>query len=228
MPVKVCVFDAYGTLFDVASAARRSAEQPGRGDLAKVWEKLAADWRAKQLQYTWLRAVTGDHTTFWQVTEDGLDWAMEAAGLEDPELREELLALYWELAAYREVPRMLAELKAAGYQTAILSNGSPDMLEGAIDFSGIGEWLDATLSVEEVGVFKPARAVYDMVEARFGTKADEVVFVSSNGWDAASAASYGFTTVWVNRAGEPMDRLPGTPHHVLSDLSTLPVLVGDL
>ena len=228
MPMKVCVFDAYGTLFDVASAARRSAEQPGRGDLAKVWEKLAADWRAKQLQYTWLRAVTGEHTTFWQVTEDGLDWAMEAAGLEDPELREELLALYWELAAYPEVPRMLAELKAAGYQTAILSNGSPAMLEGAIDFSGIGERLDATLSVEEVGVFKPARAVYDMVEARFGTKADEVVFVSSNGWDAASAASYGFTTVWVNRAGDPMDRLPGTPHHVLSDLSTLPVLVGDL
>jgi len=228
MPMKVCVFDAYGTLFDVASAARRSAEQPGRGDLAKVWEKLAADWRAKQLQYTWLRAVTGEHTTFWQVTEDGLDWAMEAAGLEDPELREELLALYWELAAYPEVPRMLAELKAAGYQTAILSNGSPAMLEGAIDFSGIGERLDATLSVEEVGVFKPARAVYDMVEARFGTEADEVIFVSSNGWDAASAASYGFTTVWVNRAGDPMDRLPGTPHHVLSDLSTLPVLVGDL
>lgn len=228
MPVKVCVFDAYGTLFDVASAARRSAEQPGRGDLAAVWEKLAADWRAKQLQYTWLRAVTGEHTTFWQVTEDGLDWAMEAAGLDDPELREELLALYWELAAFTEVPRMLAELKAAGYQTAILSNGSPDMLEGAIDFSGIGEWLDATHSVEEVGIFKPARAVYDMVEARFGTKPDEVLFVSSNGWDAASAASYGFTTVWVNRAGEPMDRLPGTPQHVLSDLSTLSTLVRAL
>jgi 2-haloacid dehalogenase len=228
MPVKVCVFDAYGTLFDVASAARRSAEQPGRGDLAGVWEKLAADWRTKQLQYTWLRAVTGDHTTFWEVTKDGLDWAMDAAGLDDPELREELLALYWELAAYKEVPRMLAELKAAGYQTAILSNGSPDMLEGAIDFSGIGSWLDATLSVEEVGIFKPARAVYDMVEKRFGTKPDEVLFCSSNGWDAAASADYGFTTVWVNRAGEPMDRLPGKPHHVLSDLSTLSALVDTL
>lgn len=224
MPAKVCVFDAYGTLFDVASAARRSAEQPGRAALTAVWQKLAADWRSKQLQYTWLRAVSGDHTSFWQVTEDGLDWAMEANGLDDPELREELLALYWELAAYKEVPRMLAELKAAGFQTAILSNGSPDMLEGAVAFSGIGEWLDAVLSVETVGIFKPARAVYDMVAERFGTKPDEVLFVSSNGWDAAFASAYGFTTVWANRAGEPMDRLPGKPQHVLTELSTIPEL----
>lgn len=224
MPAKICVFDAYGTLFDVASAARRSAEQPGRTELAAVWQKLAADWRAKQLQYTWLRAVTGDHTSFWQVTEDGLDWAMDASGLDDLELREELLALYWELEAYPEVPRMLAELKAAGFQTAILSNGSPDMLEGAVDFSGTGEWMDDILSVEEVGVFKPARAVYDMVEAKFGITPDDVLFVSSNGWDAASAAAYGFKTVWVNRADEPMDRLPGKPHHVLSELSTIPEL----
>ncbi|CAN0605618.1 unnamed protein product, partial [Ectocarpus sp. 12 AP-2014] len=132
--------------------------------------------------------------------------------------------LYWELAAYPEVPRMLAELKAAGFQTAILSNGSPDMLEGAVNFSGIGEWLDDTLSVEEVGVFKPARAVYDMVEAKFGISPADVLFASSNGWDAASAAAYGFTTVWVNRACEPMDRLSGKPHHVLNELSTLPDL----
>ena len=224
MPVKICVFDAYGTLFDVASAARRSAEQTGREALAAVWQKLAADWRSKQLQYTWLRAVSGDHTSFWQVTEDGLDWAMEANGLDDIELREELLALYWELAAFKEVPRMLAELKAAGFQTAILSNGSPDMLEGAVDFSGIGEWLDATLSVETVGVFKPARAVYDMVGEKFAVTPEEVLFVSSNGWDAAFAAAYGFTTVWANRAGEPMDRLPGKPQHVLSELSTIPEL----
>ncbi len=228
MPVKVCVFDAYGTLFDVASAARRSAEQPGREALGAVWQKLAADWRTKQLQYTWLRAVSGDHTSFWKVTEDGLDWAMEANGLDDMELREELLALYWELAAYKEVPRMLAELKAAGFQTAILSNGSPDMLEGAVDFSGIGAWLDATLSVETVGIFKPARSVYDMVGERFGATPDEVLFVSSNGWDAAFAAAYGFTTVWANRAGEPMDRLPGKPQHVLSELSTIPELAKAL
>ena len=224
MPVTTCVFDAYGTLFDVAAAARVAAGQPGQGKLAEVWPRLAADWRSKQLQYTWLRAVMGDHTSFWQVTQDGLDWAMEASGLDDPVLRETLLALYWELPAYKEVPRMLATLKAEGFQTAILSNGSPDMLEGAVDFAGVGGWLDAVLSVEDVGIFKPARVVYDMVGTHFGTRPDEVLFVSSNGWDAAAAAGYGFRTAWVNRAGEPMDRLPAKPAHVLSDLTTIPDL----
>jgi 2-haloacid dehalogenase len=228
MPVTACVFDAYGTLFDVAAAARVAAGQPGQDTLARVWPKLAADWRAKQLQYTWLRAVTGDHISFWQVTQDGLDWAMEASSLDDPVLRETLLALYWELPAYREVPKMLATLKAQGYQTAILSNGSPDMLDGAVDFAGVREWLDAVLSVEDVGIFKPARQVYDMVGARFGTTPDQVLFVSSNGWDAAAAAAYGFRTAWVNRAGEPMDRLPAKPHHVLSDLTTIPDLAKTL
>jgi 2-haloacid dehalogenase len=228
MPVTTCVFDAYGTLFDVAAAARVAAEQPGQSELAKVWPKLAADWRAKQLQYTWLRAVTGDHTTFWQVTQDGLDWAMEASGLNDPELRETLLALYWELPAYREVPKMLATLKAQGYGTAILSNGSPDMLDGAVDFAGVREWLDDVLSVEDVGIFKPSAKVYDLVEAKLGVAKDKVLFVSSNGWDAASAASYGFHTAWVNRAGEPVDRLPGKPAHVLNDLTTIPDLAGSL
>ena len=222
MPITTCVFDAYGTLFDVAAAARVAAEQPGQEKLAKVWPKLAADWRSKQLQYTWLRAITGDHKPFWNVTEDGLDWAMEASGLDDPILRETLLALYWELPAYPEVPKMLETLAKGGYQTAILSNGSPDMLEGAVDFAGVGQYLDDVLSVEDVGIFKPAAKVYDMVGTRFGTTPDEVMFVSSNGWDAASAAGYGFRTVWVNRAGEPVDRLPARPTRVLSDLSTIP------
>ena len=228
MAITTCAFDAYGTLFDVAAAARIAAEQPGQEKLAEVWPRLAADWRAKQLQYTWLRAVSGDHISFWQVTEDGLDWAMEASGLDDSVLRETLLALYWELPAYPEVPAMLSALKDKGFQTAILSNGSPDMLEGAVDFAGVGPWLDAVLSVEDVGVFKPARAVYDMVGARFGTAPEQVLFVSSNGWDASAAAAYGFTTVWVNRAGEPMDRLPGTPATVLNDLTTIPELAGTL
>jgi 2-haloacid dehalogenase len=228
MPIKACVFDAYGTLFDVAAAARILAEQPGQTALAELWPKLAADWRAKQLQYTWIRAITGDHVPFWDVTRDGLDWAMEASGLDDPELRETLLALYWELPAYREVPEMLATLKARGFATAILSNGSPDMLDGAVDFAGVRTWLDAVLSVEDVGIFKPARVVYDMVSQRFGTTADEVLFVSSNGWDAASAAAYGFHTAWVNRAGEPMDRLPDRPGHVLDDLTGIPTLAGTL
>lgn len=225
MAITTCVFDAYGTLFDVASAARRAAEEPGRDTLANVWPQLAEDWRRKQLEYSWLRAVAGTYVPFWEVTKDGLDWAMEAAGLNDPELRERLLALYWELQAYREVPKMLAQLKAKGLSTAILSNGNPDMLDGAVDSAVIGEWLDAVLSVESVGVFKPAKVVYDLVGDRFNCAPDEVLFVSSNGWDAAHAAAYGFRTAWVNRAGAPMDRLPGKPHHVLSDLTTLPELI---
>ena len=134
MAIKACIFDAYGTLFDVAAAAREAAAEPGREAFAKVWQKVATDWRLKQLQYTWLRAVADAHTDFWEVTQNGLDWALEASGLDDPELRERLLALYWELSAYPEVPAMLAALKSAGYQTAILSNGSPDMLAGAVDF----------------------------------------------------------------------------------------------
>ena len=228
MPVTTCIFDAYGTLYDVAAAARRAAEQPGQTQLAEVWPKLAADWRAKQLEYSWLRAITGDYTPFWEVTKDGLDWAMEASGLDDPVLRETLLALYWELPAYKEAPKTLATLKAKGFTTAILSNGSTEMLEGARDFSGIGEWLDATLSVEEVGIFKPARAVYDMVGSHFGTTPDQVLFVSANGWDAAGAAAYGFHTAWVNRHDAPVDRMPARPGHIAPDLTTIPDLASTL
>ena len=224
MTISVCIFDAYGTLFDVAAAARVAAAEPGRETLAAIWPKLAEDWRRKQLEYTWLRAVMRQHTDFWTVTQDGLDWALEAAGLDDPELRERLLALYWELAAYPEVPEMLARLKKAGMQTAILSNGSPDMLAGAVRSAGIGDLLDDTLSVESTGIFKPDASVYRLVTERFGCTPDEVLFTSSNGWDAAAASGYGFRTAWVNRAGQPMDRLPARPHHVLSDLTTIPDL----
>ena len=226
MPASICIFDAYGTLFDVAAAARTVAGEPGRGRLAEVWEELAADWRAKQLEYSWLRAVTGDYVPFWQVTKDGLDWAMEKAGFDDPELRERLLALYWELAPFREAPWCLAELKAAGRTSAILSNGSHDMLEAAVETSGLGDWLDAVMSVDAVGVFKPARAVYDLVGARFGTEPRDVLFVSANGWDVCSAAAYGFRTVWVNRAGLPAERLHAPPDHVLPDLSGVPALAA--
>ncbi|SHH02627.1 2-haloacid dehalogenase [Cognatiyoonia sediminum] len=224
MPITTYVFDAYGTLFDVNAAARVAAAEPGRDALAEVWPKLASDWRLKQLEYTWLRAVAGHHCDFWQVTQDGLDWAMEACGLVDAELRERLLALYWELDAFEEVPLMLAALKANGAQTAILSNGSPEMLKGAVDSAGLQTLLDAVLSVESVGVFKPHATVYDLVEGHFGCARDEVLFVSSNGWDACSAAAYGFQTAWVNRAGAPMDRLFGTPQHVLPDLTSIPEL----
>ncbi|MEM7523838.1 MAG: haloacid dehalogenase type II [Pseudomonadota bacterium] len=222
MPIKACVFDAYGTLFDVAAAAREAAAEPGREAFAAKWPAVAQIWRLKQLQYTWLRAVADAHCDFWDVTQDGLDFALEAEGLADPDLRARLLALYWELSAYPEVPAMLAALKEAGFATAILSNGSPDMLNGAVESAGVGAVLDDVLSVQSVGVFKPHKSVYDLVGARFGVTPDEVLFVSSNGWDAAAAAGYGFYTTWVNRAGEPIDRLPWTPNLVLSDLATIP------
>jgi 2-haloacid dehalogenase len=225
MPITTCVFDAYGTLFDVNAAAAQAAREPEHTALAAVWPAIARDWRLKQLQYTWLRAVAGRHCDFWQVTQDGLDWAMEANGLADAATRARLLELYWELAAYPEVPAMLAALKARGMATTILSNGSPDMLNGAVSSAGIGDVLDAVLSVEDVGVFKPHDKVYDLVGGHFNCARDEVLFVSSNGWDAAGAAGYGFQTVWVNRGGEPVDRLYAKPHHVLSDLTTIPEFV---
>jgi len=224
MPITTCVFDAYGTLFDVNAAAAQAAAEPAHADLSKVWPALARDWRLKQLQYTWLRAVADQHCDFWQVTQDGLDWAMEANGLSSDATRARLLELYWELAAYPEVPQMLRKLKSAGLATGILSNGSPDMLNGAVSSAAIADSLDAVLSVEEVGVFKPNARVYDLVGQHFGCAPDQVLFVSSNGWDAAGAAGYGFQTVWVNRANEPMDRLYAKPHHVLSDLTTIPEL----
>lgn len=225
MPITTCVFDAYGTLFDVAAAARRAAAEPEYPHLQDHWAELANHWRLKQLQYSWLRAITDAHTDFWEVTQDGLDWALEATGLAgDGQLRQRLLDLYWELEAYPEVPEMLKALKAAGLNTAILSNGSPNMLDGAVKSAGIQDVLDDVLSVESVGIFKPDARVYQLVSDRFGCAPTEVLFVSSNGWDAAGAAGFGFRTAWVNRGNEPIDRLPWKPQHILQDLTSIPDL----
>ncbi len=225
MKITACVFDAYGTLFDVAAAARASAAEPGNEKLADCWQALAADWRQKQLEYSWLRAITGEHCDFWQVTKDGLDWAMAAQGLTgDAPLRDRLLALYWTLAPYPEAKGVLRKLRHAGLQTAILSNGSPQMLEAAVASAGIGNLLDDVLSVESVGVFKPAARVYELVTARFDCARDEVLFVSANGWDAAGAAGFGFITAWINRAGLPMDRLGHPPHEEMKDLTMIPAM----
>ncbi|MBU2961759.1 haloacid dehalogenase type II [Citreicella sp. C3M06] len=222
MTITTCVFDAYGTLFDVSAAARRAAQEDAA--LGRCWQTLSEDWRRKQLEYSWLRAITGDHVDFTKVTGDALDWAMERQGLTDKGLRGRLMALYQVLDAYEEVPAMLAALKAKGLGTAILSNGSPEMLAAAVDSAGIGAQLDAVLSVEEVGIFKPAREVYDLVGARMGCTPEQVLFVSSNGWDASGASGYGFHTAWVNRGNLPMDRLSARPRHVLTDLTTIPEL----
>jgi len=225
MTITTCIFDAYGTLFDVDAAAREVASQPGQAQLAAVWGTLSQDWRRKQLEYSWLRAIGGRHIPFWQVTQDALDWAMENNGLHDNALRAKLLAVYKECPAFPEVEAMLKAVKDKGMNIAILSNGSPDMLVAAVRSAGIGEYLDDVLTVEEVHIYKPHRLVYDLVYDRFGVPQTEVLFASSNGWDAAGAAGYGFGTVWINRTNAPQDRLWAAPHRTLSDLSTIPDLV---
>lgn len=222
MPVKACVFDAYGTLFDVFAAAREAAALPENAAIAASWQRLAADWRRKQLEYSWLRAITGEHRDFWRVTKDALDWALAAQNLNDPALRERLLALYWQLSPYPEAAEVLTRLREAGIATAILSNGSPEMLDAAVTSAGLGGLLDDVLSVERVGIFKPAPQVYELVTTRFECARSEVLFVSSNGWDINGAAGYGFLAAWVNRSGEPMDRLDHPPHEELRDLSLIP------
>ncbi|MBC6406671.1 MAG: haloacid dehalogenase type II [Rhodobacteraceae bacterium] len=224
--ITTCVFDAYGTLFDTNAAARAVADDPAFPRLRGCWAQVAADWRLKQLQYTWLRAIANAHADFWHITQQGLDWALEASGLhEDAELRARLLQSYWRLSAFEEVFSVLTRLRQQGMAVAILSNGTPAMVQAAVDSAGIGTLLDALLSVESVGIFKPAAAVYNLVEQHFGCEKTEVLFVSSNGWDAAAAAGYGFTSVWVNRAEHPMERLPWAPQHVVSDLNAIPDLM---
>lgn len=221
-----CVFDAYGTLFDTGAAVARLASEPGREALAAVAPRLAERWRDKQLAYSWLRAASGRHADFRQVTEEALDWALEAEGLADGALREPLMALYDRLDAYPEALGALRRLREAGHRTAILSNGTPEMLSSAVGSARLDEHLDAVLSVEEVGVFKPHPRVYDLVGRRFGTEPGEVLFVSANGWDAAAGTAYGFRAAWVNRRGDPVDRLPGRPAHVVRDLSAIPALAA--
>lgn len=226
MQIKAIVFDAYGTLFDVAAAARMASAEPGGEILSQIWPALAEDWRRKQLEYTWLRAIMGLHADFGIVTAEALDWAMERHDLAGhPGLRDRLLSLYDRLAAFPEVPSVLKSLKEQGLRLAILSNGSPAMLSGAVGSAGIEAWIDACLSVEEVGIYKPAAAVYAMVEHHLGLPPEKVLFVSSNGWDIAGAARFGFHTAWINRAGLPVDRLPHGPEHRLSSLSPLTDLI---
>lgn len=224
MSVTTFVFDAYGTLFDVASAARRAASDSPA--LAGVWPQLAETWRRKQLEYTWLRAITGAHADFAAVTADSLDWAMESQGLRDATLRSRLLALYDALDAYPEVRETLTRLRSSGFRLAILSNGTPAMLERATHAAGIDGLLHDILSVEEVRIYKPHSSVYGLVERRTGARPQQVMFVSSNGWDVAGAARFGFRTAWVNRAGLPRDRLPQRPLHEIPDLSHLPRLIA--
>jgi len=202
--IEACVFDAYGTLFDVHAAAARCKD-----DLGDKEEALSNLWRLKQLQYTWLRSLMGAYEDFWTLTGDALDFAMESVGLNNADLRKKLMELYLQLDAYPEVKETLDALKTKGLKTAILSNGSPEMLNAAVQNADISEVLDAQISVDSIGIYKPAPEVYGLVEREMGVKRNKVCFLSSNGWDAQGAAHFGFNVVWINRFAQKQERIPG-------------------
>ena len=177
--IGACVFDAYGTLFDVHSAVGR-----GGGALGDKAQPVSALWRQKQLEYTWLRSLMKAHVDFWRLTGDGLDYALAANGVNDPALRDRLMDLYLSLDAYPDVKSALEQARAGGMKTAILSNGSPKMLQAAVDSAGLGELLDDALSIEDVGIYKPDSRVYQLAVDRLGVAAGRICFVSTNGWDA--------------------------------------------
>ena len=206
--IRACVFDAYGTLFDYVSAAAGC-----RDVLGDRIGALTALWRDKQLQYTWLRAAQGRHADFWQVTADALDFALETLRLDQLALRDRLMELYLRLDTFPEVPDVLSQLKAAGLRTAILSNGSPAMLDAAVENARIDGLLDAVLSVEEVGVYKPDPRVYQLAVDRLGIPAADIFFQSANAWDAHAASAFGMKVVWCNRYRQRRERLPGRPDH---------------
>lgn len=219
--IAACVFDAYGTLFDVSSVARGAQDA-----LGERWRELSDLWRAKQLQYTWLRGLAGHHADFWQVTGDALDFALMTTGIRDAALRTRLMELYLSISAYPEVPGMLAELGAKGIKRAILSNGSPAMLAAAVGNSGIAGDIDVVMSVEEVGVFKPHPGVYGMAPRTLNLPKERICFLSSNAWDAFSAKAFGFRVLWCNRFGQIPERIPAAPDAEIADLSVLPGFVS--
>ena len=219
--IKACVFDAYGTLFDVHSAAAHMKD-----DLGKKSEAMSDLWRMKQLQYTWLRSLMGHHADFWQVTGDALDYAMRALDMEDASLRAKLMELYLQLDAYPEVVDVLTALKDGGKKTAILSNGEPSMLIAAAKSAGIYRLLDGIYSIEAAGVFKPHPSTYQVAMAGLKVAAEDVSFQSSNGWDAHGAGAFGFRVAWINRFDQPTELLPAPPLVQLKTLSELPPLLG--
>jgi 2-haloacid dehalogenase len=219
--VKACLFDAYGTLFDFAAAARGC-----RDVLGADADTLTALWRDKQLQYTWLRSLEGHYADFWQVTGDALDFALETLGIDRPGLRDRLMTLYLTLETFPEVPDTLRRLRQAGLRTAILSNGSRKMLDAAVTGNKLAALLDAVLSVDEVGVYKTHPKVYQLAVDRLGLPAAAISFQSSNAWDAWAASAFGMRVVWCNRYGQRRERLPGNPDREIRTLSELPPLVA--
>lgn len=218
--IEACIFDAYGTLFDVNAACRELSKEVGDN-----WEKLASLWRLRQVEYTWLRNSMDEYIDFWKITSDALDYAMETLGIENYELREELLNLYLKLEAYPEVNDLLKKLKQRGLKTGILSNGSMKMLNSAVNNANIREYLDEILSVEECEIYKPSSKVYDLVKIKMQIDKENVLFFSSNAWDMHAASNYGFKTIWVNRFKAKLEKLPGKPIDIVNSLDKIDEII---
>ncbi|MEX4007416.1 haloacid dehalogenase type II [Neoaquamicrobium sediminum] len=213
------VFDAYGTLFDVHAAVRRHA-----GEIGPDGQALSEIWRAKQLEYSWVRTLMGSYRDFWQLTEEALDYAFLKVPTADPALRGKLLDAYWRLDCFPEVPAVLAALKAAGGRIAILSNGSPAMLESAVKSAALDTVVDEVFSVDEIGRYKTVPDVYEMVTTAWRLYPQSVSFQSSNRWDVAGAHKFGFRTVWINRTGQPDEYRDHPPALILPSLNGLEAL----
>lgn len=215
--IQACVFDAYGTLFDVHSAVAKHGQQLGASA-----ETLSQIWRNRQLEYTWLRSLMHDHADFWQVTQDALAYACDCLDIHDEELQYNLMQAYLSLDCYPEVPIVLEQVRKQGLKTAILSNGTLGMLQSAVKQAEIGHSIDHILSVEAVKVYKPDPRVYQLAVEQLACPKEAICFLSSNGWDVAGAAAFGFQVVWINRSGQRFERLPHGPRLELPSLHELP------
>ena len=217
--VKAIIFDAYGTLFDVNSAAEKCKDKIG-----DKWEPFANFWRTTQLEYTWLRSLMGRHKDFWQVTEDSLDKSMKAFNI-DSSMKNELLNLYKILSPYKEVPETLKALKEKKFKLAILSNGTPSLLNELVKSNNLNNLFDDIFSIEEVGVYKPDSKVYDIPVKKYKIKKDEIAFLSANTWDVSGGGNYGYQAIWVNRNNNIFDNLDYKPTNEIKSLKELTNLI---
>jgi len=213
--IKACVFDAYGTLFDVNSAAAKCKDKIGT-----KWENFSDLWRTTQLEYTWLRSLMKKHKNFWEITEDSLDHAMETFKIKK-EMRNELLDLYKKLNSYPEVEECLKKLKANKIKIAILSNGTPGLLKELVESNKIQNYFDDLLSIESVGVYRPDSRVYELPIKKYSCKPENICFMSSNTWDVSGGGVFGYNTVWVNRFNKVFDRLSYEPKFIINNLKEL-------
>ena len=217
--VKAIIFDAYGTLFDVNSAAEKCKNKIG-----DKWEGFANFWRTTQLEYTWLRSLMDRHKDFWQITEDSLDKSIKVFNI-DPSMRNELLNLYKILSPYKEVPETLKTLKEKKFKLAILSNGTPSLLDELVKSNHLDNLFDDIFSIEQVGVYKPSSRVYDMPIKKYNINKSEVAFLSANTWDVSGGGNYGYQSIWVNRNNNIFDNLDFKPRYQITDLNKLIQLV---